>query len=250
MFDNIVVTAIGKIFTVSSPRGRCQKIHNRKSYALSFCTSGQITYTHNGKKIVSDKNHAIILPQGQTYAISGDRTGSFPVINFKCMHRLCDTIVSIPLQNADAYLRDYENMKSLSLFDGNKAEIMSIFYHMLHRLSAQNLTDSIIMPAVKHIEEFYRDPSLSVSELARLCCISEVYLRRKFSEYYGMSPKQFILDIRLNRAKQLLSESTLKIGEIATQCGFSNQYHFCRIFKEKLGMAPTEYARQNKIYKI
>lgn len=250
MYDNIIVTAIDEIFTVNSPRGRCQKIHDRKSYALSFCTSGQITYTHNGEKIVSDKGHAVILPQGQTYTLFCDRSGSFPVINFKCMHRLCDTIVSIPLQNADAYLRDCEKMKSLSLFEGNKAEIMSIFYHMLHRLSAQNLTDSIILPAVKHIEKFYCDPSLSVSELARLCYISEVYLRRKFSEYYGLSPKQFILDIRLNRAKQLLSENTLKIGEIATQCGFSGQYHFCRIFKEKLGMTPTEYARQNKIYKI
>ena len=44
--------------------------------------------------------------------------------------------------------------------------------------------------------------------------------------------------------------SLLKINAVAEHCGFSNQYHFCRLFKEKTGLTPTEYMKQNRIYKI
>lgn len=250
MFENTIVTDITKMFTVHSPKERCAIIHNRKTYGLSFCADGKITYTHRQKKFISDKAHAVILPQGQTYSLYGDKAGSFPVINFTCAKKLCDTVTSIAIDNPESYLRDYEKMKTLSLFDGNNAEIMSIFYHMLHRLSSQSPSGAIIMPAVKYIEENYKIPTLSNGELARICNISEVYLRRMFLQYYNVTPKQFILDIRLNKAKQLLSEGALKIGAVALECGFSSQYHFCRIFKEKVGMTPTDYIIQNRIYKI
>ena len=82
MLSNITITDIKEIFTVFSPKGRFVKIENRKCFGLSFCIDGQITYTHNGNKIISDKNYAVILPEGQTYTLYGDKTGSFPVINF------------------------------------------------------------------------------------------------------------------------------------------------------------------------
>lgn len=52
--SKIVVTDIKETLTVSSPKGRFEKINNRKSYGISFCISGQITYTHRGEKFVSD----------------------------------------------------------------------------------------------------------------------------------------------------------------------------------------------------
>ena len=55
---------------------------------------------------------------------------------------------------------------------------------------------------------------------------------------------------RSAEAKQLLAENALKIGAVAQQCGFSNSYHFCRLFKEKTALTPTEYRRQNRISKI
>lgn len=248
--NHIIVTRVKEIFTVASPKGRFEKIQNRKCYGLSFCYDGQITYTHKDRKIVSDKHHAILLPQGQTYTISGDKTGSFPVINFTCANTLCDTVIALPLQNTAAYLSDFEKIKSLSLFGGNSAEIMSIFYHILYRLSTQNTPCGMIMPAIKYLESHYQEPDLTNTVLAQQCNISEIYFRRIFTEHYKMTPKQFLIDVRINKAKQLLSEGTLKINAIAAQCGFSNQYHFCRLFKEKTGLTPTDYMQQNRIYKI
>ena len=129
-------------------------------------------------------------------------------------------------------------------------EMMSVFYHILHRLSAQSSSCKVIMPAIKYLETNYQNPNLTNAELAKQCNISEVYFRRIFTKHYKMTPKQFLVDIRINKSKQLLSEGALKINAVAIKCGFSNQYHFCRVFKEKTGLTPTEYVKQNRIYKI
>ncbi|MGN0179898.1 MAG: helix-turn-helix domain-containing protein [Monoglobaceae bacterium] len=248
--DKIVVTDISGLFTVTSPKGRFEKIRNRKSYALSFCADGQITYTLEGENTVSDRDHAVILPQGQSYSLHGDKTGVFPVINFTCAEFLCDKIIAFPIRDAEQYIREFEQMKALSLFEENRAEIMSIFYHMLHRLSAQGSSCNTIMPAIKYLEKNFQNPNLTNADLAQQCNISEIYFRRIFTEHYKVTPRQFIIDIRINRAKQLLSDGVLKVCAVAECCGFSNQYHFCRVFKEKTGLTPTEYIRQNRTYKI
>ena len=250
MLSNITVTDIKEIFTVVSPKGRFEKIENRKCYGLSFCDEGQITYTHNNNKFISDKFHAIILPKGQSYTLYGNKTGTFSVINFLCSEFLCDTIISLPIDNKEAYIKDFERIRSLSLLDTNRAEIMSIFYHILHLLSAQNSYNKIIVPAIKHIENNYQNPELTNTELAKKCNVSEIYFRHIFESCYNMTPKQFIIDMRINKAKQFLADGALKINAIALKCGFSNQYHFCRTFKEKTGLTPTQYMKQNRIYKI
>ena len=111
-----VITDITAVSTVYSPKGRDVEMRNRSSYGLSLCIDGQITYTQNGMEYVSDKNHAVILPEGQSYSLRGDKTGSFPVINFYCRDKLCDTVEVLKVHNVEALLRDYEEIKRLFLY--------------------------------------------------------------------------------------------------------------------------------------
>ena len=141
-------------------------------------------------------------------------------------------------------------MKALSLFDGNRAEIMSIFYGILHRITLDNTSKSRLTPAVNLIEKDFGNPKLTNTVLARECNISEIYFRKIFTEEYKLSPKQYLIEVRINKAKQLLTDGFLKINAVASQCGFTNQYHFSRIFKEKTGFTPTEYSKHNKIQQI
>lgn len=249
--NKIILTDIENVLTVSSPKGRNERITNRPWHGLSFCESGQITYTHKGNKIISDRNHAVFLPYMESYELHGDKAGIFPVINFMCTERICDTVTAIPIKDIETYLKDYEQIKALFLFERNRAKVMSIFYNILHRMHihSEHYCD-IIVPAVKYIENHYSDAELSNEILAKQCNISEVYFRRLFTQQYGITPKQYIIDIRIQKAKHLLSDGILKVSAISEQCGFSNQYHFCRIFKDKTGLTPTEYTKENKVYKI
>lgn len=71
--NSITVTEIKEMFTVMSPALGNAKITDRKYFGLSFCIDGQITYTIDGKEVVSDKNKTVILPKGKSYTLHGDK---------------------------------------------------------------------------------------------------------------------------------------------------------------------------------
>ncbi len=247
--SHIVITNIESIFTLTRPTNHKKLIQNRFNYGLSFCTEGQCTYTHNGIEYETSPNQAIILPQAQSYMIHVKKHSTFLLINFECKDMLCDTPILIPIENPVSFIKDYEQMRSLSFFNGNRLKMLSIFYNILSRLEDSSHTP-ILLPALKFIKENYQNPNLTNTELAKQCNISEVYFRRLFTQQYQTTPKQFIIDTRINKAKQLLAEGNMKIHAVSEQCGFSNPYHFCRTFKAQIGMTPTEYLTQNRVMKI
>ncbi len=250
--NKIIVTDIIDVVTVFSQKGRYEKMNNRKCYGLSFCDEGQITYTHNKKNYVSDPHHAIILPKGQSYTIRSDKSGIFSVINFECDNFECDTMIVLPVKNIDFVMTDFVQMKKLFLFKRNRAKVMSLFYNIIHSFSesASVFGNSILMPAIEYLENNYSSPGITNKILADKCNISEVYFRKLFAKQYRITPKQYIIDIRINKAKQLLTDGIFKINVVSEKCGFSNPYHFSRLFKEKTGLTPTEYLKKNRILEI
>ena len=93
----------------------------------------------------------------------------------------------------------------------------------------------------EHIEETI-DPELTIDQIAAEINVSVGYFRRMFKAQYSMSPKKYILNARIVKAKELLiGTSCLSISEIACACGFTNLYHFDRTFKVHTGCSPTEY---------
>ncbi len=249
--NSIIITDIDGVFTVVSQKGNLEKMDNRKSYGLSFCEEGQITYIHNQKEYVCDPYHAVILPKGQSYTIRRDKYGKFSLINFECMDFLCDTMIVLPIESIESATRDFYMMKNLFQFKKNRTKVISLFYNIIHKFSVTDITgNKILLPAIKYLESNYSDSRLTNSVLADKCNISEVYFRKLFIQQYGITPRQYIIDIRINKAKQLLTDGILKINAISELCGFSNPYHFCRLFKEKTGLTPTNYMRQNRIFEI
>ena len=249
--DNIVITDIEIPIVVHSEKGRKFQMANRQSYGLSLCISGQITYTMNGENYISKQNNAVLLPQGGTYSLFGDTEGLFPVINFKCKNFNCNEIMVFKLENPQAFLKSFETLKNLFLYNKNRLKIYSVFYELLSKIYHENLqTHTLLDSAIQFIAENTKNPTLSNTCIAKQIGISEVYLRKLFLSYYHITPKQYVLDIRIRKAKQLLCDTPFSVTAIAEECGFSSVYHFCRAFKNKTGMTPTEYANLNKIFQI
>jgi len=247
---NATVVNIDGVFTVNSQKGRREEMKNRQWYGISFCLGGQITYVHNGKKFVSDKNCAVILPMGASYTVLGDKTGLFPLVNFSTVEFLCHTFKIIPIDNVNDFMNDFEKLKNLYLLGSNRAKMMSVLYDIIAKLTSKDEGNKTLIPAIRFIEKNYGNSDITNTLLAEKCSISEVYLRKLFLKNFNMTPKQYIMDIRINKAKQLLSEGSLKINAVSEQCGFANPYHFSRYFKEKTGLTPTEYMKENMIYEI
>jgi AraC-like DNA-binding protein len=86
--------------------------------------------------------------------------------------------------------------------------------------------------------------SIYFAQLARELGMSYSTFRRGFKRQTGVSPVQFQNEIRINRARDLLLNTTLSVSEVAAQTGFETVYYFCRVFKQKTGVTPKAYRRQ------
>jgi AraC-like DNA-binding protein len=80
-------------------------------------------------------------------------------------------------------------------------------------------------------------------ELAHRLGVSYTWFRRMFAHHTGLSPHQYRLQIRLGRARTLLSDTALTVKEVAFRCGFESEHYFSRLFKRKTGRAPGEWRR-------
>ena len=243
--NNIIIFDIFEAVNINTKKDDNLDVVNRSSYAISFCTEGEIVYEQHGKKFVSNKNTVVILPKGGSYRVNRTKSGCFPLINFDCLFNFCDEILTFSINDVEDYLYDFERIRELLLIEDRKCEMFSILYHIFDKIFSDRTKAHILYPAINYIEKNFRDPSITNDTLASICNISEVYFRKIFVKKYGITPKQFIIDMRIKEAKRLLSEGALKVTAIAEECGFSNTFHFCRLFKQKIGMTPTEYCKEN-----
>lgn len=241
--DAIVVTEIYEPFTVFSRKGKRLEQNSRKTCGISFCLGGQIQYVSKGKTVVSDENSIVFLPKGAKYTLMGTEDGRFPLINFECNGSVGDEVLSFPLEDRAACIRLYEKIKDCFLIQGSKLEIYSVFYELLQLLSErQKHRKDRLGAAISYIEKHLYETDLSNESIARHLGISEVYLRKIFRQGFRTTPKQYVLGLRLARAKQLLCHTTYSVTRVSEECGFSCVYHFCRSFKSKVGCTPRQFS--------
>ena len=100
---------------------------------------------------------------------------------------------------------------------------------------------SMIRAAVEEIERSLTDKELSVARLSELCGMSEVYFRRLFLSFFGVSPKEYIVQKRIDYAKSLLRSGNFSVSETAELCGYSEPCHFSREFAKRVGIPPSKY---------
>jgi AraC family transcriptional regulator len=84
---------------------------------------------------------------------------------------------------------------------------------------------------------------LSIIDLAQVAGMSPYYFLRLFAKSMYVTPRQYIIQIRIERAKELLRSRELSIADIALQCGFTNQSHFTNIFRQLTETTPKAYRR-------
>lgn len=76
--------------------------------------------------------------------------------------------------------------------------------------------------------------------------ISQSYICSLFSKHYESTLTIFLTNLRMAAAAQMLTESNVPLKEIAIDCGYSDYFYFCRVFKSRHGVAPTEYRQQTQ----
>lgn len=104
----------------------------------------------------------------------------------------------------------------------------------------QTTRDERVRRAVDLMAEKLREP-FSLEEMARTCGISSSRLAHLFREQIGVPPQQYLGDLRLQRAAQLLRSTGLTVGEIAEEAGYTGAFYFSSRFRKRFGLSPTSY---------
>ena len=96
---------------------------------------------------------------------------------------------------------------------------------------------------VKHVVYGRMDQQITLSDMAAAAGLSTGYFNQMFRRSTGLAAHQFVLNARVEHAKDLLKSPKLRIIDVAISCGFQTSQHFARVFRSVLSVTPTEYRR-------
>ena len=109
------------------------------------------------------------------------------------------------------------------------------------------LRDFYVQEAISYMEQHYQR-NITIEEIAGACRLNRSYFSKLFKEKKGYSPQEYLIQLRLSKAADLMRTTSMSIGDIAASCGYPNQLHFSRAFKQRYGVPPREWRSQNKRY--
>ncbi len=112
--------------------------------------------------------------------------------------------------------------------------------------SDSNTEDRLFSKAMAAIEEHISDSDFNVTSLQTELGVGNKLLYRKIKQVTGMTPVEYIRDIRMKKAALLLREGKFTVSEVMFMVGFSNSGYFSKCFQRTFGMTPTEYSKKTK----
>lgn len=213
-------------------------------------------YTFNsGLSLSIGLNELIYLPKNSSYNISTINPGGCYAINFN----LSEDIELEPFIFKPKNITEIVNyFKSTAKIWGRKQisyqmqckanlyNIISLIQkeHHLHYTSLK--TGLVIAPALEYIHRNYTKENILISDLSKMCEISENYFRIIFKNVYGTSPQKYINALRISYVKELIASGLYTITEAAEMSGYIDMCYFSRAFKKAEGISPSTF--QKNIY--
>lgn len=226
--------------------------------------SGRVYIKSSDQKSTINKNEGFLITPGTTSSYKADEIApwSYYWIEFNGI-KAKKFMTNAGLTKEHYHFRSKKENPSCNVInifeqilgDENKQEpfIIGQAYLLLNAL-IQNSKDNMdikesdvsnlyIREALKFIGNNYQY-TLSVDEIATHCNVSRTHLSRLFSEELSISPSQYLIKFRLNKASDLLEDKNLSIKNISEQVGYTSQFNFSTAFKKHFGVSPLNWRNQ------
>ncbi|NOU67926.1 response regulator [Paenibacillus sp. LMG 31461] len=105
-------------------------------------------------------------------------------------------------------------------------------------------TDRLLIRRVRELVNEYLNQDISLQFLAERVYLNPKYLSNMFKRETGQNLSDFVTERRMEKARKLLKETTLKVSEVAMMCGIANHKYFASLFKQHTGCTPSEFRDQ------
>ena len=222
---------------------------SRPSHGLVYFLGAHEYYFSDGMVLRPNANDILYLPKNSSYSVKTiGKSGCF-AINFDFTNPHIFTPFVVNLKN-QTLLENFNRAKNAWIKKTQgyemkcKAELYNVIYAIQQEFAADYMEKnklSIINPAVKFIHDNYTKQLISIEELAKICKITPEYFRKIFKYFFGTSPINYVNNLKIQHAKELLSSGEYSVTEAAFNSGFPDTSYFSRIFKKVTGKSPSKY---------
>lgn len=246
---------------------------NIDHYQLLYAVSGTLTLQIGEQSIVLQPEEGILLPPGSVYqALDRTEDTLIQIYGFLCkgdlLQTLCHQVLSFSEDEKNMLVELYQEGQQcfVRIMTGvgygcevrpgitrgrlqalkNKLEIF--FIKLIesrvgeHQLFARSSTADAVHDYLKlHITD-----RVTLSEIAESLSLSISYIKREFSKKYGKGIIDYLLDLKIDRAKQLIEGTPLNFTQIADYLSFESQAHFSKTFSKRVGKSPSLYLKEQQ----
>lgn len=264
MNEPLVIESCGVYRLIRRPAMITTRPRGRKDYQLLYIFTGKVEFMLDGGPLILSAGNMVLYrpyePQNYIYRLednpevywihfSGSDAGRLlDEAGFKDSNRI---YVGGAAYYAQTFLQIIHELQvQRKWFD----ELIAVaFRHMLLTIKRQlweqqNHHEKItkeVENAIHYFHENYAKP-INIEEYAASQHMSISWFIRSFRQYTGVPPRQYIIMIRIAKAKELLDGSDCNINEISAMVGYENALYFSRIFKKQEGISPLTYKKQNR----
>ncbi len=253
-----------------------------ETFEMVYIKSGRGVFEIGEQNVSVGSNDIVIIKPNQRHKLSvaSEDGCDFIVLYFKFMDQTEHTLSEVSLGDFINFVSGRESGSFIKLKVSQKNDIIVLLNRILKEQTNDQLGSELLnylmlmelfvlisralkaewensiknkSPKIKELMQsaiqfvhnnFERE--ISITDIAKYVFLSPSYFTRAFKENTGLSPMQYLLNIRIKRACELLQETDQKVGEIALSVGFSNQQRFNDMFKKQTNMTPMQYRNSSK----
>ncbi len=227
---------------------------SRHHHGFIYTLEGAETYTFKDKKITTPPGTILYIPKGEAYTIELEEDSN-TVITME--FEVTDGVVLRPFLMKAGKGSDVKNcfLEAERICNGKKyaSEVMcrSLFYRAVYLLLSKDTeyhtsqSTAKLRDAVEYLHSNYRSTDFRISDMYTISGISAKYFETIFKREFGVTPKEYLIQLRIDYATELLRNEKYTVGNAALEVGYSDIYHFSKIFKAKTGMSPGEVKSSN-----
>lgn len=252
---------------ISTQPSKVHPIHSHKHYEIYFLTKGSRRLLFDNSFYSVDAPAIVIIPPNRPHATEG---GPFERYNVDASEVAMDPfqldiiedkqlrLLKPTEKQAQMLIELLDEIRQLDpLKKHNNIAFNTLFSYYLYSIGKlgedteniiihkSDFVPSLVLNVIGYLKENYQDP-ITLDSLSKKFSVSKATLIYNFNKYLHSSPVDYLINIRIQQAKNALSETNCSLTKIAESCGFSNANYFSLMFKRKVGLSPANYRKYQR----
>lgn len=169
------------------------------------------------------------------------------IVYVNCIRALRETVGEVN----DKVNQWYQQIFEAVLYDDLKViykELSKFCVYIMEEIikNRTQLKNSLVIQSLEYLEENYSDPELTLKSTSQFLNVSSSYFSTVFKKETGKSFIDTLTEMKMNKARDLVLTTQLKMFEIASQCGYDDQHYFSYSFKKYFGISPTKMRKSKE----